>query len=334
MNKRELIDLITEEVCRALDESQLLAGISANGVDWRRSGFAGAAGCRTAGGVCGIEGAGNAEADSGNAGADRAAALYDSYHPDDLLDISSPEYKANILLAGSGNAQALAAMRKQTPARIGIGKAGPRITTKTMLALRADHASAKDAVMKRVDESVLEKLKLFQVQTKCKDIDQHLTRPDLGRQLSPEAEEEIKKRCGPGPQVQIYLSDGLSSTAVDENAADILPVLVEGLKDRGIRVGTPFFLRYGRVGAMDRISELLSAEVTCVLLGERPGLAAADSMSAYIAYRARVGMPESRRTVISNIHKNGIQPVEAGAYAVDVIAAILSEKKSGVDLKL
>ena len=109
---------------------------------------------------------------------------------------------------------------------------------------------------------------------------------------------------------------------------------MDGLKEQGVKTGTPFFVKYGRVPTMDAVSEAVGAEVTCVLIGERPGLAAADSMSAYITYGAHTGIPESSRTVVSNIHKNGIQPVEAGAYLVDLLLRILSEKKSGVDLKL
>lgn len=251
-----------------------------------------------------------------------------------LTDISSAAYKADIKLDQVENPLALDAMRTKTPARIGIGKAGPRLGTKTLLALRADHASAKDAVLKSVDENILKELGLFSVQSLCGDIDEHLTRPDLGRRLSEETKLRLQEHCVHGPRVQIYVSDGLSSLAVDENISDLLPVMIDGLEAKGIKTGTPFFVKYGRVPTMDVISEILNAEVTCVLLGERPGLAAAGSMSAYIAYRAAVGMPESRRTVISNIHTKGIQPVEAGAYAVDVITKILEAKASGVDFKL
>jgi ethanolamine ammonia-lyase small subunit len=110
--------------------------------------------------------------------------------------------------------------------------------------------------------------------------------------------------------------------------------MIQGLEGSGIKVGTPFFVKYGRVGAMDAISQELDAEVTCVLIGERPGLITAESMSAYIAYRATVGMEESRRTVLSNIHRGGTPPVEAGAHLADIIKQMLKEKKSGVDLKL
>ena len=172
------------------------------------------------------------------------------------------------------------------------------------------------------------------IQSKCEDIDTHLTRPDLGRQLSDEAKTFLRERCEKNPQIQVYVSDGLSNSAVEHNIEDLLPILMDGLKADGIRVGTPFFVKYGRVPTMDAVSEAVGAELTCVLLGERPGLAASDSMSAYITYGAYVGIPESKRTVVSNIHQHGIQPVEAGAYLVELLERILNEQKSGVDLQL
>ena len=84
---------------------------------------------------------------------------------------------------------------------------------------------------------------------------------------------------------------------------------------------------------MDQVSELTGAEVTCVLIGERPGLITAESMSAYIAYKATVGMPEARRTVVSNIPRAGTNPAEAGAH-IEIIKIMLEKKASGTDLKL
>ena len=144
----------------------------------------------------------------------------------------------------------------------------------------------------------------------------------------------IKEKCIRSPKVQIYVADGLSSQAIEDNAGEMLPALIDGLTADGIKVGTPFFMKFGRVPAMDMVTELLDAEVTCVLIGERPGLAAAGSMSAYIVYRATVGMPEARRTVVSNIHKEGTPAVEAGAYCVSLIENILKMQKSGVELQL
>lgn len=161
-----------------------------------------------------------------------------------------------------------------------------------------------------------------------------MTRPDLGRRLSEEAVKTIKEKCNDRPTVQIFVSDGLSSAAVAANTEDVLSGLIQGLKSSGIKVGTPFFLKYGRVGAMDEVSELTGADVTCVLIGERPGLITATSMSAYIAYKATIGMPEARRTVVSNIHSAGTIPAEAGAHIAEVIKIMLEKKASGTDLKL
>lgn len=247
-------------------------------------------------------------------------------------DIAATERKAKPLLEDPADPDALERMIGRTTARIGVGKAGPRLKTQTMLALRADHAQARDAVMKDVDPKILEEAGLFSVQTLCEDKNAFITRPDLGRQLSPEAVQTLKERCVRNPDVQIYISDGLSSTAVEANMNKILPVITEALQSKGLKVGTPFYLRFGRVGAQEHIAETVGAKVVCVLLGERPGLATAESMSAYITYNAYVGMPESKRTVVSNIHKNGTAAVEAGAYIAEVIAKILEQKASGVDL--
>ena len=117
------------------------------------------------------------------------------------------------------------------------------------------------------------------------------------------------------------------------SGTDILSSL-NGLESYKIDVGTPFFVKYGRVGVMDEISELTGATVTCTLIGERPGLITAESMSAYIAYKATVGMPEARRTVVSNIHRAGTIPAEAGAHIAEIIKIMLDKKASGTDLKL
>ena len=252
--------------------------------------------------------------------------------PSKCEDITLPACKAIPLLDNPADPDALERMMKRTTARIGVGRAGPRLKTQTMLALRADHAQARDAVFADVNPKLLEENNLFTVQTMCGDQDTYITRPDLGRQLSPEAQKVLLDRCIMNPDVQIYAADGLSSTAVEANLAKILPVLTDALQAKGLKVGTPFYLRFGRVGSQEHVSELLGAKVVCTLIGERPGLATAESMSAYISYNAYVGMPESKRTVVSNIHKNGTAAVEAGAYIAEVIDKILEQKASGVDL--
>lgn len=216
----------------------------------------------------------------------------------------------------------------------GISRAGARYLTLPQLEFRAAHSAAQDAVFNDVDEAFVEKMNLWTVQTQCDSKDTYLTRPDLGRKLSAEGAAVVKEKCRKNPTVQIYVADGLSSASVAANIGDLLPALMQGLDSYRIDTGTPFFVKYGRVGVMDEISELVGATVTCTLIGERPGLITAESMSAYIAYKATVGMPEARRTVVSNIHQAGTIPAEAGAHIAEIIKIMLEKKASGTDLKL
>ena len=252
----------------------------------------------------------------------------------DLQDITKIDLRDVIELKNPANKAELMKYKKKTPARIGISRAGTRYTTNTMLRFRADHASAVDAVYTDVSEEFLNANNLFTIQTKCHSKDEYMTRPDLGRRLSEESIAILKEKDKKSPKVEIFVSDGLSSTAIEANVEDTLPAIINGLKSYGIEAGTPFFLKYGRVGAADEVSEILDAEVTCVLIGERPGLATSESMSAYITYKGYVGIPESKRTVVSNIHKNGTPASEAGAHIAHIIKKILDAKASGQDLKL
>ena len=252
----------------------------------------------------------------------------------ECTDITGINLREQLLVPNPQNAAEYLRLKAKTPARIGCYRAGPRYKTQTLLRFRADHAVAMDAVFTDVPESFIEENGLFGVQTRCSSRDEHLTRPDLGRQLSDEAASVIKTKCKPNPKVQIYASDGLSSTAIVANLKVIMPSILQGLKSYNLEAGTPFFLKYGRVGAMDAVTETLGAEVTVVLIGERPGLATGESMSAYMTYKGVVGMPEAGRTVVSNIHSGGTPAVEAGAHIAGIINEMFKQKCSGLDLKL
>ena len=251
-----------------------------------------------------------------------------------LDDITKIDVKKLYLVENPVNKEGFMELKQCAPCRLGIGKAGARYKTLPQIMFRAAHSAAQDAVFSDVDQDFVDRMGLFTVQSRCSSKDEYLTRPDLGRRLSEEAVKTIKEKCNDRPTVQIFVSDGLSSAAVAANTEDVLSGLIQGLKSSGIKVGTPFFLKYGRVGAMDEVSELTGADVTCVLIGERPGLITATSMSAYIAYKATIGMPEARRTVVSNIHSAGTIPAEAGAHIAEVIKIMLEKKASGTDLKL
>ena len=252
-----------------------------------------------------------------------------------IPDITQIDTRNLISVPNPANPTVLAEMKKATPARIAVWRAGPRSRIQTLLRFRADHAAAMDAVFGEMPEDgLLKRMNLKVIQTLCTDKDSFLTRPDLGRQFSNEAKAQIKEIAGANPSVLIYFTDGLSTTAVETCAEDTYRAIAQGLDQRGIKVATPFFVKYGRVPSQDAVGEATGAEVVATLIGERPGLVTAESMSAYISYKPTVGMPEARRTVVSNIHKGGTSPVEAGAFIADIIGLMLEKRASGLDLKL
>lgn len=252
----------------------------------------------------------------------------------ELPDITQIDIRKQYLVKNPEHGEEYAELKFNAPCRLGIGKAGARYNTLPQLEFRAAHSAAQDAVFNDIDEEFVKGQNLFIVQTECDSKDTYLTRPDLGRKLSEEARATILEKCKKHPTVQIYVADGLSSAAVAANVGDLLPAIMQGLQSYGIETGTPFFVKYGRVAVEDEIAELLDAEVVCTLIGERPGLITATSMSAYIAYKATVGMPEARRTVFSNIHSAGTNPAEAGAHIAEIIKIMLERKVSGTELKL
>lgn len=250
----------------------------------------------------------------------------------ELPDITEIDLREQYLVDEPLHKEAFAKLKKRTPARIGIGRAGARYETITQLRFRADHAAAQDSVFSLVDAEFYKKNDLPFVQTMCKDKDEYLTRPDLGRRFDPEAQGIIRQVCGEKPRVLLVIGDGLSSAAVEANAMDCAAAIKQGLKTMGIELGKTLFIQYCRVGAMDHIGEITGAELICMLVGERPGLVTAESMSAYITYKPYPGIPESKRTVVSNIHKQGTPAVEAGAHIAELLKTMLEKKASGIDL--
>ncbi|MGU8950811.1 ethanolamine ammonia-lyase subunit EutC [Clostridium perfringens] len=250
-----------------------------------------------------------------------------------IPDITEIDIKKQLLVDNPADREAYLEMKAKTPARLGSGRAGARYKTITALRMRADHAAAQDSVFSDVSEEFIKKNNFIPVKTMCTDKDEYVTRPDLGRRFLPETTEIIKEKCDKNPKVQIMVGDGLSSAAIEANVEDILPSIEQGLKMYGLNVGPILFVKYCRVPAMDAVGEATGADVVCLLVGERPGLVTAESMSAYIAYKPKVGMPEAKRTVISNIHKGGTTAVEAGAHIAELIKTMLDKKASGIDLK-
>ena len=250
-----------------------------------------------------------------------------------LPDITKEDQRQMYLVPDPEHGEAYLRLKKKTPARLGLGRAGARYRTRSMLRFRADHAAAQDSVFSLVAPEFYEKHDLPFVQTMCRDKDQYLTRPDLGRRFDEKNQTVIRQVCGENPKILLVIGDGLSSNAITANAIDCAAAIRQGLKTYGIELGKPLFIQYARVGAMDHIGQITGAELICMLVGERPGLATSESMSAYITYMPRLGIPESKRTVVSNIHRQGTPAVEAGAHIASMLHTMLEKKASGIDLR-
>lgn len=250
-----------------------------------------------------------------------------------LPDISEVDLKKQLLVDNPHDREGYLKMKSYTAARLGVGRCGTRYKTQSVLRFRADHAAAQDAVFSDVNPELVEEMEFIPVRTVCKNKDEYITRPDYGRIFDEANTEIIKQNVKKGAKLQVVVGDGLSSAAIEANIRDVIPALKQGLKKYNLDFDKVLFVKYCRVPAMDPIGEISDADVVCLFVGERPGLVTAESMSAYIAYRPTVGMPESRRTVVSNIHKGGTPAVEAGAYIADIIKNMLEKKKSGIELK-
>lgn len=252
----------------------------------------------------------------------------------DAPDISEMKLQETLLVENPANRDAYMDLKRANPARLGVGRCGPRQNTTTLLRFRADHAAAMDTVQNDVSEKIIEEMGLLSVQSAAADKAEYLMDPNIGRVFKPETENWIKEKCKNNPTVQIIVSDGLSSISIESNIRNVLPSLIQGLKGNGLDVGTNLFVKFGRVGIMDSVSKILNSEVTILFIGERPGLVTNESLSCYMTYKGHPGIAESARTVVSNIYKDGTPPSEAGAHIADLAKKMTQLKASGIDLKL
>ncbi len=250
-----------------------------------------------------------------------------------------PPLPANSSTGDGASPTLLDQVRARTPARILAGRAGSSYRTATYLELRADHAAARDAVMAELDldadlgAAFVENWGVFEVPTLARTKAEYLLRPELGRSLDPSARTAVAALCPAGAELQVAIADGLSAAAVRAQVPALLPAIAAEAARNGWRLGRPFLVRHGRVGVLNDIGEWLDPAVVVLLIGERPGLATAEGLSAYMAYRPRAGHDDARRNLISNIHARGVRPEEAARRIARLAAQMIRLEASGVGVK-
>jgi ethanolamine ammonia-lyase small subunit len=231
-------------------------------------------------------------------------------------------------------------LRRYTPARIALGRAGSAVPTGPLLAFQWAHARARDAVhlpwdvarfARRVQDRDLTPLILS---TRVADRVQYLKRPDLGRQLDAESAQSLPGWAGSPIDVALIFTNGLSSTAVEVHGLPLLDALVRALGAAGLRLGPICLAENGRVALADPVGAALGARLSVIVVGERPGLSAADSLGLYLTYAPGTGRTDAERNCISNVRPpEGLAYDAAAAKLVYLAREALRLTASGVALK-
>jgi ethanolamine ammonia-lyase small subunit len=226
--------------------------------------------------------------------------------------------------------------RGTTPARLDVGRAGTRPPTAALLAFQRDHAAARDAVWHAWSDDFVARLRAIGfviVDSAAPDRAEYVRRPPLGRVLAVGALERIRAASPPAPAIQVVLSDGLSPIAAETHFERLWSGLERHLPTLGA-LGVPVAVRNGRVAVADPIGAAVGASLVVHLIGERPGLGAADSLGCYLTWKPSLAMTDADRKCVSNIRPAGLDPAEAGATIAGVCRRIFECGSSGTDLVL
>lgn len=232
-------------------------------------------------------------------------------------------------------------LRQYTPARIALGRAGTSLPTKPHLEFQLAHARARDAVHHELDTAKLEAaLKARGHETRllhsaAANRPMYLQRPDMGRRLDEDSRKALSDTAKPsdGYDVVFVVGDGLSSFAIEENAAPFLDAILPPLREQGWRIAPLVIIREARVAVGDEIGQLLGARMVVVLIGERPGLSSPDSLGIYMTLNPRVGLTDEARNCISNVRREGLDYESAAHKLFYLMSEARKRGLSGVHLK-
>ncbi len=233
-------------------------------------------------------------------------------------------------------------LRQFTPARLALGRSGHSLPTNRLLQFQLAHARARDAVFALFDPADLTRqlhdggYEVLEVTSQATSRDLYLRQPDRGRRLlesSRQSLQDYADRQAGGYDIVFVLGEGLSAQAVHQHGLAVLDLVVSELRKENWSIGPVVVAGQARVALGDEIGEILKAEQVAILIGERPGLSAAESLGIYLTYRPQVGRLESERNCISNIHPSGAS-YEAGAGTLlYLMRQVRQLKLSGVRLK-
>ena len=230
-------------------------------------------------------------------------------------------------------------LRGLTPARVALGRAGASLPTEAVLEFALDHARARDAVHAAFDVPAtilgLKDLGLdaLEVSSRVSNRKEYLRRPDLGRMLDEASQRLLASREDRLCQLAIVLADGLSASAVESHAVPLLRSLIRRLTADGIEIDHAGVASGARVALGDEIGALLGVRMIVMLIGERPGLSASDSLGAYLTFAPRPGRTDAERNCVSNIHGAGLGYDEAASRIAWLIRVGLARQLTGVALK-
>jgi ethanolamine ammonia-lyase small subunit len=230
-------------------------------------------------------------------------------------------------------------LRDLTPARVGLGRAGASLPTNALLEFTLDHARARDAVHAGFDVPAMMRglselgLDTSSVSSRAGNRKDYLRRPDLGRLLDPDSRQLLANRADGARRLAIVVGDGLSPAAVNAHAIALLRSLLPQLARDAIEIGHAVVASGARVALGDEIGAILGARMVVVLIGERPGLSAADSLGVYLTFAPSVGLTDEKRNCVSNIHRAGLGYDEAAFRIAWLIREGLARELTGVALK-
>lgn len=226
-----------------------------------------------------------------------------------------------------------------TAARIAMGRTGTSIPLQHLLQFNLAHAHARDAVYSVLDDEALVKdlmqlgLSAIQIHSQARNRQEYLQRPDLGRLPDDVSLQTIYQHAVIPCDISIIVADGLSARAVNAHAVPLLDILVPMLHTAGYTLAPFCVAAQARVALADPVAHALQARLSIILIGERPGLSAADSMGAYLTYAPRPGLTDESRNCISNIRPQGLPYQPAAEKIFYLVQEALRRGLSGVQLK-